>query len=91
MNEMYEGNLVAIRPGEREPASFGALLERLISAMYRLQIVADHFGDLADMPQKHVPGAYVVAEAAAGARASLRRFRPLARHPRAHPEGGAIP
>jgi hypothetical protein len=59
---MCDGTLVAIR--EREPDSFNSLLERLISAMYRLQLVADNLNsnDLAGISQKHVPGAYVIAE-----------------------------
>jgi hypothetical protein len=59
---MCEGNLVAIRPGERDPNSFSSMLERIISAMYRVQVVADSFGDLSDMPERYCPGAYVVAE-----------------------------
>ncbi|MBA2594036.1 MAG: hypothetical protein M3495_00065 [Pseudomonadota bacterium] len=59
---MCNGTLVAIRPVEREPHSFYSLRERLISVMYRLQLAADNFGDLTDVSQKNVPGAYVVAE-----------------------------
>jgi hypothetical protein len=59
---MCDGTLVAIRPSEREPDSFSSLLERLIAIMCRVQLAADNFGDLSDMPQKHVPGAYVIAE-----------------------------
>jgi hypothetical protein len=55
-----EGTLVDLRPGECERNYFYSLRERIISIMYRLQLVSDNL----DVSQKDTPGAYVVAELA---------------------------
>jgi len=61
---MCEGTLVAIPPIEREPGSFRSLHEKIISIMYRVQLIADNLNadDLSGVDQKNIPAAYTIAE-----------------------------
>ena len=56
--------LVAIPPVEREPGSFPSLHAKIVSIMYRVQLIADNLnaGDLSGIDQRNIPAAYAIAE-----------------------------
>ncbi|MGI8426514.1 MAG: hypothetical protein ACR2M4_07950 [Actinomycetota bacterium] len=61
---MWEGTLVAIPPVDREFGSFRSLHEKIISIMYRVQLIADNLnaGDLSGIDRRNIPAAYAIAE-----------------------------
>ena len=54
-------NTVAAPAHDKE---FSALLRRLLISVNHLELVSQHFGDLASLPQEHVPAAFTLQGAA---------------------------